>query len=330
MHDGTCPSLESGRRAQGGDGAGGSGSATVSAADETGDDAAAGADDGRKRGDPRAHGIEKLPQGQFNRIKHVIAVMSGKGGVGKSSVTALLATSLSRAGYSVGVLDADVTGPSIPKMFGMKRHANSFEFGLLPVRSEILKIPVMSINLLLPGEDDPVIWRGPIIANVVKQFWTDVIWGDLDFLLVDLPPGTGDAPLTVMQSLPLDGIVIVSSPQDLAVMVVKKAIKMAKLMKTHIFGLIENMSYATCPKCGEKLEVFGSSKGQAVAEATDIPLLATLPLDPQLSALCDAGRVEDYDTAHLAGAVDFIVKLTDHVGHLRAKEEGAAEAAKAQ
>lgn len=267
--------------------------------------------------------IEKLPQGQFNNIRHVVAVMSGKGGVGKSSVTALLAASFAREGYNVGILDADITGPSIPKMFGIKQRADGLEFGLLPVRSETFKMPVMSINLLLPNEDDPVIWRGPIIANVVKQFWTDVIWGDLDFLFVDLPPGTGDAPLTVMQSLPLDGIVIVSSPQDLAVMVVKKAIKMARLMKTHILGLVENMSYVICPHCGGKHEVFGASKGRAVADATDIPLLATLPLDPRLSELCDEGRVEDYEPEGFGDVVDFIVKIADHLGKLKAKEAEA-------
>ncbi|MCR4403634.1 MAG: Mrp/NBP35 family ATP-binding protein [Firmicutes bacterium] len=267
--------------------------------------------------------IEKLPQSQFNDIRHVVAIMSGKGGVGKSSVTALLATAFARQGYSVGVLDADITGPSIPKMFGIKKRADSFEFGLLPVQSETLKIPVMSINLLLPHEDDPVIWRGPIIANVVKQFWTDVVWGDLDYLFVDLPPGTGDAPLTVMQSLPLDGIVIVSSPQDLAVMVVKKAIKMARILKTQLLGLVENMSYVMCPHCGAKHEVFGPSRGQAVSGATDVPLLATLPLDPKLSELCDRGRVEDYESDVLMSVVDFIVKIVDHIEKLKAREAKA-------
>ncbi|MCR4426678.1 MAG: Mrp/NBP35 family ATP-binding protein [Firmicutes bacterium] len=267
--------------------------------------------------------IEKLPQGPFNNIRHVIAVMSGKGGVGKSSVTALLASSFARAGYRVGILDADITGPSIPKMFGLSQRADSAELGLLPVRSETFKMPVMSINLLLPSEDDPVIWRGPLIANVVRQFWTDVVWEDLDFLFVDLPPGTGDAPLTVMQSLPLDGIVIVSSPQDLAVMVVKKAIKMARLLKTHILGLVENMSYVTCPHCGERHQVFGPSKGQAVAKATDIPFLATLPLDPSLSELCDKGRIEDYEPEGFSSVVDHIVRISDHLEKLRAQKAGA-------
>ncbi|NPV52697.1 MAG: Mrp/NBP35 family ATP-binding protein [Firmicutes bacterium] len=238
-------------------------------------------------------GIEKLSPNELNSINHVIAVMSGKGGVGKSSVTALLAVNLAREGYKVGVLDADVTGPSIPKMFGVHARAEAFEFGMLPAKTR-LGIEIMSLNLLLDHEDDPVVWRGPLIAGTVKQFWTDVVWGDLDYLIVDLPPGTGDAPLTVMQSLPLDGLVIVSSPQDLAVMVVKKAIKMASLMKIPILGLLENMSYTICPRCGEKLELFGPSKGEEAAQAAGVPFLGVLPLDPKLAELCDNGRIEDY------------------------------------
>lgn len=236
----------------------------------------------------------QVPQGPLNDVKHVIAVMSGKGGVGKSSITGLLAASFAREGYKVGILDADITGPSIPKIFGLRERANSAEYGLLPVKSKKLGIPIMSINLLLEREEDPVIWRGPIIAGVVKQFWQDVVWGELDYLFVDLPPGTGDAPLTVMQSLPLDGIVVVSSPQDLAVMVVKKAVNMAELLEIPILGLVENMSYAVCPHCHERFELFGSSQGQAVADSVHIPLLASLPLDPALAALCDEGRIEEY------------------------------------
>ena len=235
------------------------------------------------------------PQGPLNNIKHVIAVMSGKGGVGKSSVTGLLAASFARAGYKVGILDADITGPSIPKMFGLRERAAASEHGLLPVKSKVLGIPVMSINLLLEREEDPVIWRGPIIAGVVKQFWQDVVWGELDYLFVDLPPGTGDAPLTVMQSLPLDGLVVVSSPQELAVMVVKKAVNMAAMLRIPILGLVENMSYGVCPHCQEKFALFGPSRGQAVADALQIPLLASLPLDPALAALCDEGRIEEYE-----------------------------------
>lgn len=235
----------------------------------------------------------KLPQNQMNDIHHVVAIMSGKGGVGKSSVTALMAVSLARKGYKVGVLDADITGPSIPKIFGIKDRPESFEFGLLPVKSKG-GIEIMSLNLLLPHEDDPVIWRGPLIASAVKQFWTDVVWGQLDYLLVDLPPGTGDAPLTVMQSLPLDSVVIVSSPQELAVMVVRKAMKMAEAMNVPILGLVENMSCITCPHCGEVLHVFGPSRAQEVARATGVPFLGSLPLDPDLAALCDRGEIENY------------------------------------
>lgn len=229
-------------------------------------------------------------------IKHVVAVMSGKGGVGKSSVTALLAVRLFRQGFRVGIMDADITGPSIPRMFGLKEQPASLGFGILPVRSQA-GISVMSLNLLLPHEDDPVVWRGPLIASAIRQFWTDVAWGDLDYLLVDLPPGTGDAPLTVLQSLPLDGLVIVSSPQELAVMVVKKAIKMAGMLGVPILGLVENMTYATCPRCGEKLRVFGPSQGERVAQETGVPLLGELPLDPHLAELCDRGQVEQYEGA---------------------------------
>ena len=191
--------------------------------------------------------IKTLPQSDFNSISQVIAVMSGKGGVGKSSVAALIGVKLARDGYRVGLLDADITGPSIPKMFGIKSSAEAMEFGILPVKSES-GIEIMSLNLLLENEDDPVIWRGPLIAGAVQQFWTDVIWGKLDYLIVDLPPGTGDVPITVMQSLPLNGVVIVSSPQDVAAMIVKKSIRMASMMNVKILGLIENMSYAVCPK----------------------------------------------------------------------------------
>ena len=262
-------------------------------------------------------GIEKLPQNDLNDIRHVIAVMSGKGGVGKSSVAALLGVKLAKEGYKVGLLDADITGPSIPKMFGVHSRAETFEFGILPAKTP-LGIEVMSLNLLLDHEDDPVIWRGPLIAGTVRQFWTDVVWGDLDYLVVDLPPGTGDAPLTVMQSLPLNGVVIVSSPQDLAVMVVKKAIKMASIMKVPVLGLIENMSYAICPKCGEILRLFGPSKGEEVAKATGIPYLGALPLDPKLAELCDQGQVEQYDSPEIEGAINWedIVKLGTNSGAL--------------
>lgn len=232
----------------------------------------------------------KLYPGGQSKIGRVIAVMSGKGGVGKSSVTALMAVNLRRLGYKVGILDADITGPSIPKMFGVKRVPASQ--GLLLPAVSSSGINIMSLNLLLEREDEPVIWRGPIIAGVVKQFWTDVNWGELDYLLVDMPPGTGDVPLTVMQQIPIDGIVVVTSPQELAAMVVQKAVRMAGIMETPLLGYVQNMAYATCPKCGEKFEVFGKSlqKGDAL---NDLPVLEVLPINPALSQLCDKGLVEE-------------------------------------
>jgi len=255
-----------------------------------------------------AKGPGRIPPHELSNIKHVIGIMSGKGGVGKSSVTALLAVALQQAGYQVGILDADITGPSIPRMFGVRRPPEGTGHGMIPPQSHG-GTRIMSLNLLLPHEDDPVIWRGPLIGGAVKQFWTDVIWGDLDYLLVDLPPGTGDAPLTVLQSLPLDGLVIVSSPQELAQMVVRKAVKMAALMNVKILGLVENMSYAVCPDCGKEIYLFGPSRaGEAAAEA-GITLLGTLPLDPDLTALCDHGRVEDYRGPLLERAKEFIRKI---------------------
>ncbi|HOB87928.1 MAG: Mrp/NBP35 family ATP-binding protein [Bacillota bacterium] len=248
--------------------------------------------------------IETLPEGHFNSINRVIAVMSGKGGVGKSSLSALIAVKLARDGYTVGLLDADITGPSIPKMFGINASAEAMEFGILPVKSG-LGIEVMSLNLLLRNEDDPVIWRGPLIAGAVRQFWTDVIWGKLDYLIVDLPPGTGDVPITVMQSLPLDGVVVVSSPQDVAAMIVRKAMRMASMMKTKILGLIENMSYAICPKCGEVLHLFGPSKGADLARSAGIPYLGAVRLDPDLARLCDLGRIEEYDSEALTHGINW-------------------------
>ncbi|MDN5348291.1 MAG: hypothetical protein PWP65_1855 [Clostridia bacterium] len=238
---------------------------------------------------------KKLPPHELNNIRHVIAVMSGKGGVGKSSVTGLVAVLLAREGFSVGILDADITGPSIPKIFGLAERPESLgSAGILPVKSST-GIKIMSLNLLLPNEDDPVIWRGPLIAGAVKQFWTDVVWGDLDYLLIDLPPGTGDAPLTVMQSLPLNGVIIVSSPQDLAVMVVKKAMHMADMLNIPILGLLENMSYIVCPHCGEVVHVFGPSQAEEVAAEMGVNFLGYLPLDPALAALCDRGEIEKYE-----------------------------------
>lgn len=243
--------------------------------------------------------FEFLEQNQLSNIKRVVAIMSGKGGVGKSSITALLANIFTRDGYQVGILDADLTGPSIPKMYGLKGRPEGNEEVIYPLRTSYFGIRVMSMNLLLEKEDEPVIWRGPVISGAIRQFWTDVAWGELDYLLVDLPPGTGDVPLTVMQSLPLNGIIIVSSPQELAVMVVRKAIRMAGIMNAKIIGLIENMAYVNCPECGKKILVFGEPKGKDVAEETGLELLSTLPLDPHLAKLVDEGKIEDYDHTRL-------------------------------
>lgn len=245
--------------------------------------------------------LEKLPQPEGSNIRRTIAIMSGKGGVGKSSVSALLASALAREGYRVGLLDADITGPSIPKLFGVQRLPETKDKKIVPPRTS-LGIKVMSLNLLLPSEDDPVIWRGPLIGGAVKQFWTDVIWGDLDYLVVDLPPGTGDAPLTVLQSLPLDGVIIVTSPQDLAVMVVRKAVKMVRMLNVPLLGLIQNMSYLTCPHCGETVELFGPDRAAAVAAEAGLELLGVIPLDPEISQLGDSGQIEEYQ-------VDFLKEI---------------------
>lgn len=244
---------------------------------------------------------EVLPPNDLSEIQRVIAIGSGKGGVGKSSVTGLLAVTLARQGKKVGVLDADLTGPSIPKIFGVRERPTGVGESILPVNSRHLDIKLMSMNFLLENEDDPIIWRGPIIAGAIRQFWTDVAWGRLDYLLVDLPPGTGDAPLTVMQSLPVNGLVMVTSPQELSLLVVKKMIKMAGVMNIPVLGIIENMSYVTCPKCGETLEIFGPSRVESVSAGTGLPVLARLPLDPRLATMEDAGEVEKYEAPALEG-----------------------------
>ena len=236
-------------------------------------------------------GIEKIPRPE---IKHVVAVMSGKGGVGKSSITALLAVGARQQGFQVGILDADITGPSIPKMFGLKSNYRVVG-GFKPMESS-QGLKIMSLNLLLGSEDDPVIWRGPLIGGAIKQFWQEVNWGELDYLFIDLPPGTSDAPLTVLQTIPLDGVVIVFSPQDLAIMVVKKAIKMAANMGIPILGLVENMRDFICPHCRTRVDVFGRGKGDEIAEGSGIPLLGSIPLDYNLAKCCDEGRVEEYDS----------------------------------
>jgi Mrp family chromosome partitioning ATPase len=241
---------------------------------------------------------ESLPESPINEISHVVAVLSGKGGVGKSSVAAMLAVALRRRGKRVGVLDADITGPSIPTMFGLHKQPSMSPLGILPVETET-GIRVMSINLLLQSKDQPVIWRGPLISNAIKQFWRDVAWGRLDYLVVDLPPGTSDASLTVMQSIPLSGVVLVTSPQDLAGMVVRKAARMTLKMGAPIVGLVENMSYVTCPDCGNEIQVFGPSRAMQTAERLGVPLLGRLPLDAELACRCDAGEIAQYETSLL-------------------------------
>ncbi len=241
-------------------------------------------------------------------VKQVIAVASGKGGVGKSTVTAMLAVELARRGKRVGILDADITGPSIPAAFGLTQAAGATESGIYPAQTAG-GIQVMSINLLLENTTDPVVWRGPIIAGAVKQFWTDVIWQDVDCLLVDMPPGTGDVPLTVFQSLPIDGVVIVTSPQDLVSMIVSKAVKMTQMMQIPVLGFVENYSYLLCPDCGKRIEVFGKSRLDEVAAAFALPVLARLPIDPKTAEAYDSGRMESVDTAAVAGVADAIAGL---------------------
>lgn len=244
----------------------------------------------------------------LSHVGKVIGVVSGKGGVGKSLVTSLLATELRRRENKVAVLDADITGPSIPKCFGLKQRALSDENGLYPVETKT-GVKVMSVNLLLEEETRPVVWRGPVIAGAIKQFWTDVVWGDVDYMFVDMPPGTGDAPLTVFQSLPVDGIVIVTSPQELVSMIVSKAVEMAKLMNVPVLGLVENMSYFTCPDCGKKISVFGESHIDEVAAKYNLKVLGRLPIDPKLAAACDKGAVELFEGDWLDPAADLIEDL---------------------
>ena len=241
-------------------------------------------------------------------IKKVIGVVSGKGGVGKSMVTSMLATLLRRKDYGVGVLDADITGPSIPKVFGLHERATANDFGILPVPTKT-GIQVMSLNLLLDDETTPVVWRGPIIAGTVKQFWTDVIWDDVDFMFVDMPPGTGDVPLTVFQSIPLDGIIVVASPQELVSMIVEKAVRMAESMNVPILGLIENMSYVVCPDCGRKIEIFGKSHIEEIAGRFNLPVLAHLPFTPAIAAAADKGAIELFEGDWLDGAAEKVESL---------------------
>lgn len=254
---------------------------------------------------------EPQPQAKdFNKIKHVIAVMSGKGGVGKSSFTGLLAMALKRKGLKVGILDADITGPSIPKLFGVQGQPKQNEKGVLPMESKS-GIKIMSMNLLLPNEDEPVIWRGPVISGVIEQFWNEIFWDELDYLIVDLPPGTGDASLTVLQSLPVEQVLVVSSPQDLANMVVRKAIKMVQKMDIPVMGVVENMSYLMCPDCKTSINVFGESNVQETVDAMSVDLLGKFPLDVSFAELSDGGNIEDYEGENLINlekALDNVLK----------------------
>ena len=252
------------------------------------------------------------PLNAQSSVKRVIAVVSGKGGVGKSLVTGLMAVLMRRRGYKTAILDADVTGPSVPKMFGLKDKAMGCEDGILPAETRS-GIKAMSVNLLLENDTDPVVWRGALISGTVRQFWTDVLWGDVDYMFVDMPPGTGDVPLTVFQSLPVDGIVIVTSPQELVGMIVEKAVNMAKMMNIPVIGIVENMSWMACPDCGKKIYPFGQSKTLAVAEAHSLPLLAQLPIDPMLASECDKGVIELYNDSWMDGAIDVVEKVEKRV-----------------
>jgi Mrp family chromosome partitioning ATPase len=247
--------------------------------------------------------IEKPHEG--SNIKKVIAIVSGKGGVGKSLVTSLLAVTMKRRGYNTAILDADITGPSIPKAFGIKEKASGNELGLLPTKSKT-GIDIMSINLLLADDTDPVVWRGPIIGNTVKQFWTEVIWGDVDYMFIDMPPGTGDVSLTVFQSIPVDGIIIVTSPQELVSMIVSKAVKMAKMMEIPIIGIVENMSSFKCPSCDKACSVFGDSNIEEIALTHDIDVLARLPIDPKIAAACDRGLIELFEGNLMDNVADIL------------------------
>ena len=243
----------------------------------------------------------------YSSVKKVIAVVSGKGGVGKSLVTSLLAAEMQRRGHRCAVLDADITGPSIPKSFGIKQHAMGTDEYLIPVTTTT-GLQIMSINLILENETEPVVWRGPVIAGAVTQFWTDVLWKDVDYMFVDMPPGTGDVPLTVFQSLPIDGVIIVTTPQDLVGMIVSKAANMAAMMNVPVLGIVENMSYFVCPDCGKKHEIFGDSKVEQAAQAFEIPNTAKIPIDPAITAMVDNGKVEYVSGEYLSGLADSLEK----------------------
>ena len=253
-------------------------------------------------------GIEKEPMNAASNVKKVIGVVSGKGGVGKSFVTSSLACAMNKAGYKVGIMDADITGPSIPKMFGLHGQIYGTEAGMVPMEAED-GTKVMSINLLLDNEEEPVIWRGPVVAGVVKQFWNETYWGDIDYLFVDMPPGTGDVPLTVFQSLPVDGIVIVTSPQELVQMIVKKAYNMASMMNVPVLGVVENFSYLKCTDCGKEIKVFGESHVDEVAAELGIKVFGKMPIDPAYAQSADEGRFFEMENPYLAEGVEVLKNL---------------------
>ena len=247
------------------------------------------------------------PANKLSNIKHVIAVVSGKGGVGKSTVTSMMAVAMNKLGYKTAILDADITGPSIPQAFGLHEPAVGSDDGILPAVTKD-GIKIMSINLLLPKETDPVVWRGPVVAGAVKQFWTDVCWGDVDYMFVDLPPGTGDVPLTVFQSLPINGVILVTSPQSLVSMIVSKAVNMARMMDVPVYGFVENYSYFKCPDCGKTVEIFGKSKLSEIALEYSLPVLARLPIGPDTARLCDEGTMEQVSLDGVMPAAELIAK----------------------
>lgn len=251
---------------------------------------------------------DKIGNGVINNIKKIVGVMSGKGGVGKSSVTAMMAVELKRQGYRVGILDADLTGPSIPRFFGVESIPEKIELGVLPGKTKT-NIIIMSMNLLLENKDDPVLWRGPILSTVIKQFWDEVIWAKLDFLLIDLPPGTGDIPLTVMQAIPVDEVVMVTGPQDVTNLIVKKSIKMMEKLNVPVAGVVENMSYVSCPKCSEPIKLFGESFAAGMAAECNLELLESLAIDPELIALVNEGKIEDYNGINM----EKIAKIVDKI-----------------
>jgi Mrp family chromosome partitioning ATPase len=274
-----------------------------------------GVDSSINRRGSKIHVIEMFEQNALSDVKHVIGVMSGKGGVGKSSVTALAAVALARRGHTVGIMDADITGPSIPKMFGVHGRLDASETGIFPAQTGRLGIRIVSLNLMLEREDEPVVWRGPLLMGMIRRFWSEVNWGDIDYMLIDLPPGTGDVPLSVMQSVPLDGLIAVSSPQDVAALIVRKAINMTRLMQKRVIGLVENMSYITCPHCGEAVYPFGRPSGEEQAAGLGVPFIGEMPIDPELSAMADRGEVELYEHPIMESLADVVSRA--------AKGEGA-------